>query len=205
MPNPVALASAPRDPRIPVAPGGRRFLGGLLAAAIALAGPQVACNNGSPTAPPPPPINQDPLQPVVVSANYVLLVEPVNEDRDYPRGGEVIVDGRTVWSGPVQEPAVGGGSYWSYYYGPPANIGARVTEELAASVHTIAFRVTDQRRSPTGYNVSGWVDVDWEYFRGGVRIGNRTTRRVASWSATQVRLRTGESWTAEFIVPEAPR
>ena len=76
--------------------------------------------------------------------------------------------------------------------------------DLAAGTHMLTFRVTDQRRSPTGYNLTGWVNVTWGYFRDGTRVGQLATRRVGGFRDVQASFRTGGSWTFEFTVPEGP-
>ena len=165
-------------------------------AAFAATGSQVACNNSSPTAPalPPSPPPQPQPSPVIDWLNYTLLIAPVNENRAYPLSGELQIDGRTVWAGDFPQPQ-------SFYYGyvggyseTPFNVIVRDDGDVPVGTHRITLRVTGQYRSPSNYLVSGWVDVVWTR-NGGVR-------RVASWQDETVRLRTGEEWSSEFVVPE---
>jgi hypothetical protein len=178
----------------------RRGIAGLLViVALSAAASQTGCDkdHSSPTAPPPPP--QAPLQQVVLRSTYVLLIVPNKQDRAYPRAAEVLVDDRSLWSGSVQEPTICCSSY-SYSGDTPISYNVVASSEgtLAAGSHRLDFRVTDQARSPTGYTISGWVDVTWANFRDGNQVGSANGMRLATWQDVQVRLRTGQSWSLEF-------
>ena len=180
--------------------GGRAVVTLLLTAALAAFAP-LACNDGgsitAPALPPPPP----PLNMVVVGAAYRLLITPFNEERTFPRSAELLVDGHSIWAGDVRPPYI----YDSFYYGPyeiPAGVAAQVESALSVGTHTLSFRVTDQQRSPTGYYLSGGVDVYWQGYSGDNPVGGRDVQNVLHWQDTQARLRTGQEWTIEFVVPD---
>jgi hypothetical protein len=127
--------------------------------------------------------------PYVSSVTYLLLVEPWSEGREYPRAAEVLVDGETYWEGPIEAPALNG--YVGYYDQVPSSLVIEGSRALSTGSHTLTFRVTDQRRSPTGYYISGYVDIVWS---------NRRVVRAAAWESVLVQLRTGQDWTTEFVV-----
>ena len=181
-----------------------RILAGvaLAVAGIALTASQSACggdnNYSSPTAPPAPQ-SPAPTTGAFTSARYILLIEPTNEEASYPLAGEVLVDGRTIWAGPMGVPGEDD-LYWTYtgwyqYESVPFNINTEVRETLSTGWHSLSFRVTDQRRSPTRYTISGFIDATWSSGR---------VRRVGSWEGVEVRLGTGQAWSGGFFVPDRP-
>jgi hypothetical protein len=189
----------PREPagrRLGLPRKGRRRLAGVLAAVALAAAVQLACDGDSPTAPPPPP-PPAPDSFVFGSASYAMIINPVNEDREHPRGAELLVDGRSIWNGAVSPP------YCCDYYGyeVSTNVIAEDRTPLAPGPHTLTFRITDQRRSPTGYLLSGWVNLSWT---NSTPFRNGRSQNAVNWQDAQARLRTGQDWSIEFVVPDGP-
>ena len=174
----------------------RLVFGAMAVAGVIVVGVQSGCDNdniASPTAVPPPA-----PQPVVTSARFILLVEPTNPESSYPLAGEVLIDGVSVWGDTMGEPG-SDDIWWDYYgysyVGVPFNVNEEIPSSLTPGAHTLTFHVTDQRRSPTRYTLTGRIDVTWS--------GNRVMR-VANWDGLAVRLQTGQAWSIPFEVPAQP-
>jgi len=169
--------------------GLRKAIGLLVALAgcVALTA-QLGCNGDSPTAPPPPPPGPDPV-PVITGADLTFMVTNPPAETGLP--GEILFDGRPIWSGPVVAPDLDS----SYYYGGTVFSQVLRIEPpgLEPGVHTLTFRVPGKRA--TALSLSGWFHVVW--FPGGAH-------QVASWQDQTAWVKSGQDWTLELDIPSSP-
>ena len=166
-----------------------------LLASLLLAVSQSGCNSDSLSTPTAPPAPRSPAAPAVVvtGAIVTMLVAPSDLGTAFPAAGEILVDGIRVWAGAVGDPAEFPWDCWG-----PCEMNLRVEMDrtvLAAGTHELVFRVTEQKRSPSHYDISGGLVLNWS---DGLQDG------VASWNRRWVRLRTGQDWTIPFTVPSQP-